>query len=164
MDGLNPRQQAFVLGYLEHGNGTRAAMGAGYSEKTARAQASRLLTNAYIKAAIDKATRAATRTAKRTVEGGIYNFEALRDGAVAVGQYGAAVQAEANACKVSELYSDRNRDETDGIDPEAQIRKLCGGNSFAEQSLRLLLSGDVDGFMKIARPAGAPALVKDATA
>lgn len=52
-DGLNDRQTAFVNAYLANGfNATRAAIEAGYSEKTARQQAVRLLTNVYIAAAV----------------------------------------------------------------------------------------------------------------
>lgn len=40
---LTPRQKKFVEEYLKDGNGTAAAVAAGYSEKTAAAQASRLL-------------------------------------------------------------------------------------------------------------------------
>lgn len=40
---LTPRQKRFVEEYLQHGNGTEAAITAGYSRKTAAGQASRLL-------------------------------------------------------------------------------------------------------------------------
>lgn len=49
----NPRHQAFIRHYVETGNGTKSAILAGYSEKSAAAAASRLLTNAEIKGAID---------------------------------------------------------------------------------------------------------------
>ena len=43
-DGLNDRQKRFVLEYLRNGgNGTEAAIAAGYSAKSAAVQASRLL-------------------------------------------------------------------------------------------------------------------------
>lgn len=45
---LNPRQLAFVQEYLIDRNATRAAIAAGYSEKTAKEQASRLLTNVNV--------------------------------------------------------------------------------------------------------------------
>src|ERR1035437_2745796 len=48
-------QQRFVNEYLRDLNGTAAAVRAGYSEKAARQQASRLLTNAAIAEAIAKA-------------------------------------------------------------------------------------------------------------
>lgn len=51
----NPQHQLFVDKYIELGfNATRAAMAAKYSRKTARQQASRLLTNVDIKAAIEQ--------------------------------------------------------------------------------------------------------------
>jgi len=56
---LNPRQQAFVTHFIECGNGGLAAARAGYSGDDAalRACASRMLTKAYIKAAIRQAYR-----------------------------------------------------------------------------------------------------------
>jgi len=57
-DLLNRRQQAFVRAYLSEArwNATRAARIAGYSAATAREQASRLLTNVNIAAAISELT------------------------------------------------------------------------------------------------------------
>lgn len=52
---LNPKQEAFVREYLVDLNATQAAIRAGYSEHTAKAQGSRLLTNAAVGAAIAKA-------------------------------------------------------------------------------------------------------------
>lgn len=50
---LNARQAAFVREYLKDQNGTRAARAAGYSAKTAHAQATRLLKHAEVKKQID---------------------------------------------------------------------------------------------------------------
>lgn len=48
-NGLTDKQQAFIYAYLSNGfNATRAAIDAGYSEKTARSQGQRLLTNVDI--------------------------------------------------------------------------------------------------------------------
>jgi phage terminase small subunit len=49
---VNDRYKKFVDEYLKDLNGTQAAIRTGYSAKTANVQASRLLTNANIKAAI----------------------------------------------------------------------------------------------------------------
>ena len=54
MAGLTPKQQLFVAHYCDTWNGTEAATRAGYSAVTARSQASRLLTNVDIKAAIQE--------------------------------------------------------------------------------------------------------------
>ncbi len=45
---LTPDQEMFCLEYLKDFNGTQAAIRAGYSEKTASEQASRLLTNVKV--------------------------------------------------------------------------------------------------------------------
>lgn len=49
---MNARQSLFVEEYLKDMNATQAAIRAGYSEKTARSQGQRLLTNVDIKNAI----------------------------------------------------------------------------------------------------------------
>jgi len=51
---LPPRQQVFISNYLANGfNATKAAIDAGFSEKTADSQASRLLKNAKVRAIIN---------------------------------------------------------------------------------------------------------------
>lgn len=55
---LNPRQQQFVREYIIDLNATQAAIRAGYSEKSARAVASRLLTDANISTAVEQAKAA----------------------------------------------------------------------------------------------------------
>lgn len=51
---LSEKQKKFVDYYCASGNATQAATKAGYSEKTARSQGQRMLTNVDIKAAIEK--------------------------------------------------------------------------------------------------------------
>lgn len=51
---LTPKQMRFVAEYLIDNNGTQAAIRAGYSEKTAVNQGSRLLTNPHVKRAVWK--------------------------------------------------------------------------------------------------------------
>lgn len=52
MDGLTAKEQAFIEHYLSCWNGAEAARDAGYSEKTAKEQASRMLTKVNVQAAI----------------------------------------------------------------------------------------------------------------
>lgn len=54
-NSLSPKQAMFVKEYLVDLNGTQAAIRAGYSAKTADVQASRLLANAKVQAAIQEA-------------------------------------------------------------------------------------------------------------
>lgn len=49
---LNDKQLRFVYEYLKDSNGKQAAIRAGYSKKSAEVQASRLLSNAKVKAAV----------------------------------------------------------------------------------------------------------------
>ncbi len=51
---LTDKQRLFLIAYLEHGNATKAAISAGYSEASAGNAGSRLLTNASIQAAISE--------------------------------------------------------------------------------------------------------------
>lgn len=52
---LNPRQEKFVAAYIANGgNAKQAAIAAGYSAKTATVQGSRLLTDANVRAEINK--------------------------------------------------------------------------------------------------------------
>jgi phage terminase small subunit len=57
---LAPRQQRFVEEYLVDLNATQAALRAGYSPRTARSQASRMLTCVNVQAALAAAQRAYT--------------------------------------------------------------------------------------------------------
>ncbi len=56
-EALNPRQDQFVDEYLLDGNGTQAAIKAGYSSDTAAQQASRLLRNVKVQQAIAERQR-----------------------------------------------------------------------------------------------------------
>ena len=55
---MNAKQQRFVDEYLVDLNATQAAIRAGYSERTAQEQGSRLLSNAMVAAAVVKAMEA----------------------------------------------------------------------------------------------------------
>ncbi len=56
-EALNPRQDRFVDEYLLDGNGTQAAIKAGFSPATAAQQASRLLRNVKVQQAIGERQR-----------------------------------------------------------------------------------------------------------
>lgn len=54
---LNDQQRAFIRAYVQHWNGTRAAIEAGYSERRARSTATDLLRNAAVKEALAELMR-----------------------------------------------------------------------------------------------------------
>lgn len=75
MSELRGKQQKFADNYIKSGNATEAYVNAGYkvrSNETARANASRLLTNANVKAYIEKRLKqlesSKLATAKETLE------------------------------------------------------------------------------------------------
>ena len=67
-DGLNDQQRMFAVEYLVDLNATQAAIRAGYSERTAKVQASRLLSHANVAAAISKAQDKRSRKTEITAE------------------------------------------------------------------------------------------------
>ena len=79
---LNQRQRSFVANYLAHGVAQRAALEAGYSPRTARGAAHRLLANVGIAAAIARGRARAADRAEVTLEECIRGLhaEALRQG------------------------------------------------------------------------------------
>jgi len=66
MRPLTPKQQAFVLEYLKDLNATQAATRAGYSEKTAKSQGQRLLTNVDVQSATQAAMDARSKRVEVT--------------------------------------------------------------------------------------------------
>jgi phage terminase small subunit len=65
--GLNQKRQRFVAEYLTDGNGTQAAIRAGYSARSAKVIASQLLTFADVRAALQAAQQQAHDTAGVTL-------------------------------------------------------------------------------------------------
>lgn len=95
---LAPRQAAFVREYLVDLNGTQAAIRAGYSPATAESQASRLLSNAKVKAAVELAMEARSRRVEVTADYVLRNLVEVVDrcmqrAPVMVREEGKAVQA-----------------------------------------------------------------------
>lgn len=66
--GLTPKQAAFVEEYLVDGNGTRAAIAAGYSKHSARTAACDNLMKPYIAEAIAQAQRARSERVEFTAD------------------------------------------------------------------------------------------------
>jgi len=66
---LTPKQQSFILHYIELGNGVAAARAAGYAgnDNTLRNAASRLLTNANISKSLQEASAPALEKAQATI-------------------------------------------------------------------------------------------------
>ena len=101
---MNERQRKFVAEYLQHGNGKESAIRAGYSENGAAVQATRLLKNAKVCAAIEAERAPVLARAKVTLAGHLAMLATIRDEARAAGHYGAAKSAEEARGRVSGFY------------------------------------------------------------
>jgi phage terminase small subunit len=71
---LNPKQKRFVEEYLIDLNGRQAAIRAGYSPTTAEVQASRLLSNAKVRGALESAMRARSKRTEITADRVVTEF------------------------------------------------------------------------------------------
>lgn len=76
---LNKRQQLFVENYLIDLNGAQAAIRAGYSKAAAKEMASRLLTYANVKKAVDEAMEERMEKVKITAEEVLDDLLELKD-------------------------------------------------------------------------------------
>lgn len=107
MRALSERQENFCQAYLVAGNATKAAINAGYSERGARQQGSRLLTNANILERIaglraDLGLR--NRIDRDTV---MAKLEAAYRGAMTAHTYLTAVRAAEAQARLAGLFPDR---------------------------------------------------------
>jgi len=104
-DGLTLKQASFAAEYIAlHGNGTRAAIAAGYSEKGASVAAVRLLGKASVKKRIERLSKRHEVTADRVLT----RLDNLSAKAEEAGNYPAAVRAEELLGKALGLWVDRS--------------------------------------------------------
>ena len=116
---LTAKQEAFVSAYCSNGmNATQACISAGYSKKTARQIASRLLTKANIKARIGEFMNSVNDKALATVNSLLTELEEARSKALSAEspQCSAAVAATMSKAKLTGLLDKANQ--TD-IEPQA---------------------------------------------
>lgn len=104
---LSPKQQRFVNEYLIDFNGTQAAIRAGYSERTARQQAPRLLTSVNISKVIKQRQEAMSKKLNLTVEKVLMDLNNLRELATKAGQYASAIRATELLGKHLGMLSDK---------------------------------------------------------
>lgn len=111
---LTARQRKFIDAYLLSGNATRAAVAAGYSEKTAYSAGARLLKNVGVSTAISTRQQKATEKADFNLAAHLANLEALRAQAVEAEQFSAAVSAEVSRGKASGFYVEKTETKHSG--------------------------------------------------
>jgi len=147
---LRGKQRKFADNYIKSGNATEAYVNAGYkvrSNKTARANASRLLTNANVKSYIEKRLKqlesAKLATAQETLEylTSVMRGEQTETVVTAKGLYrNVEVSAKDRITAAKELLKRYP------VDPlaKAQLRKIKADATIAEYQAEQLTSEDGD--------------------
>ena len=150
MSELRGKQRKFADNYIKSGNATEAYVNAGYkvrSNETARANASRLLTNANVKAYIEKRLKqlesAKLATAQETLEylTSVMRGEQTETVVTAKGLYkNVEVSAKDRITAAKELLKRYP------VDPlaKAQLRKIKADATIAEHQAEQLTSDDND--------------------
>ena len=150
MSELRGKQRKFADNYIKSGNATEAYVNAGYkvrSNETARANASRLLTNANVKAYIEKRLKqlesAKLATAQETLEylTSVMRGEQTETVVTAKGLYkNVEISAKDRISAAKELLKRYP------VDPlaKAQLRKIKADATIAEYQAEQLISDDSD--------------------
>jgi len=102
---LSPRQQRFVAEYLASGNGTRAAVRAGYGRAGSHVAASRLLKNDKVLAAVDSGRRELAARHEITRDRVIEELEQAIEIAKAKGDAGAMIAGWREIAKICGYYA-----------------------------------------------------------
>ena len=110
---LTARQLKFTREYAVDGNGTQAAIRAGYAPKSARIEASRLLTNVNVGNAVAKFQEKHRLKTEITIESLAAELEHDRDRARQLDQTSVAVQATMHIAKLHGL--EINKNENNGL-------------------------------------------------
>jgi hypothetical protein len=110
MHELTGRQRAFVEELPKNKwNGTKAAIAAGYSAKSAHVMACRLLKNPKVVAAIDKRKAEIRKKTDFTVESQLNNFDRIATEAESNSDYTAALRGHENITKIIGGYEKDNK-------------------------------------------------------
>lgn len=106
-DSLTRRQQRFAEEFVKDANATQAAIRAGFSPKSAKVHASRMLTNANVMLTIERLRQPVIEAAQITLASHLASLAELRDKAIEAEQFGPAVTAEVSRGKASGLYIEK---------------------------------------------------------
>ena len=115
---LTPKQARFVEEYLIDLNATAAAKRAGYSKKTARQQAARLLSNVNVECAVAEGHARHRERCEVTRDSMAAQFDEDREFARENSQPGAAVSASTGMAKLFGLLTDKHEH---GGDPDRPL-------------------------------------------
>ncbi len=140
MNELTPRQRSFAEAYTALGNATEAAKRAGYSEKTAYAQGSRLLKHADVSARITELQADAAARAEIEIDDVIDMLLASYKDVKAAGQHGPAVRAVELLGKTLRMFTDKiSFSEEQGASDDDLIEALAAGDGRKREMLRAIV-------------------------
>ena len=112
---LTAKQLKFTREYAVDGNGTRAAIRAGYAPNTAQEQSSRMLSKVMIAEAVTKFQELHRIKAEVTIESLAAELEHDRERARELDQTATAVAATVQIAKLYGLDINRNVNENNGL-------------------------------------------------
>lgn len=112
---LTGKQQLFATEYLRDFNGTQAAIRAGYSARTAKEQAHRLLNTPQVKQAVDAAREKVVERVEITVEKVLSDLEQARTKSIDAKQFSSAVRASELQGKYLKMFFDGHTVDPTGI-------------------------------------------------
>lgn len=108
---MTPKQEAFVIAYLESGNASeayrRAYRAENMKDASIRVNAAKLLANTNIALRVEQIRKPAADAAQVTVEQHLNDLKRIRDAAFDEGKYAAAATAEVARGKVAGLYVEK---------------------------------------------------------
>jgi phage terminase small subunit len=108
---MTPKQEAFVLAYLESGNASeayrRAYSAENMKDSSVRVQAAKMLASPNIALRVEQIRKPAVDAAQMTLEQHLRDLQELRDKAKEEGKYSAAVTAEVARGKVAGFYVEK---------------------------------------------------------
>ncbi len=138
---LTGRQAAFCDSYADLGNGAAAARQAGYAAGSAKVTGSRLLANANVLARINalRAIRSRARDGDRQLL--LERLDETWQGAMAAGQFGAAMRALRLMAELGGLMGQKARDATEADDldsgaPAGPVLRGVAGAAHAAHARR----------------------------
>lgn len=106
--GLTFKEERFVAEYIVDGNGTRAALAAGFKTTSAQKYASDLLQKPHIKAAVRKALLAQEKRTLITADGVLRRIDRVAQKAEGAGDYAAANAANRMLAQHYKLLTEKH--------------------------------------------------------